>query len=346
MDEDIVRALQDYYDQNAALLPDKGDVKITNATSLNVGWESVIYSFDLATGTQRDRQVKKLILRIYPGDDAYHKSIREFTGMQQLHAVGYPVPVVYIVERGKSPFGKPFIIMEHIEGEIMWPILDRSTRAEAAILLTRFCELFVQLHALDWHDFTSRADQPTIQKPYHYVDKFLHWLQDMAELFPNLKTFLPVIEWLEARRDTVPCARPSPVHWDYHPGNLIVQPDGGLKVIDWTQIQVSDPRFDLGWTLLLAGAYSGNDVRRFILEEYQRLYGAKINNLAFFEVANAVKRLGSVMISFSEGADKIGMRPDAIANMRRDFPAVRWVYNLMVSRTGIRLPEVEQFLET
>jgi aminoglycoside phosphotransferase (APT) family kinase protein len=346
MDEDIVRALQDYYDQNSALLPDKGDVKITNAISLNVGWESVIYSFDLFTGTQRDRQVKKLILRIYPGDDAHHKSIREYTGMQQLHAVGYPVPAVYIVERGKSPSSKPFIIMEHIEGEIMWPILDRSTQEEAATLLTLFCELFVQLHALDWRDFTFRGDQLTINNLYHYVDQFLHWLQDMSDLFPILKTFIPVIEWLEVRRDTVPCARPAPVHWDYHPGNVIVQPDGGLKVIDWTQIQVSDPRFDLGWTLLLAGAYSGNEIRRLILEEYQRLCGTEIDNLAFFEVANAVKRLGSVMISISEGADKIGMRPDAIATMRRDFPAVRWVYNLMVERTGIRLPEVEQFLET
>ena len=44
-------------------------------------------------------------------------------------------------------------------------------------------------------------------------------------------------------------------------GNVILKPDGAAVVIDWTQIQVSDPRFDLGWTLLLVGAYTTDDVR-------------------------------------------------------------------------------------
>jgi aminoglycoside phosphotransferase (APT) family kinase protein len=126
----------------------------------------------------------------------------------------------------------------------------------------------------------------------------------------------------------------------------MLQPDGAIKVIDWTQIQVTDPRFDLGWTLLLVGAYSGNKARGFILAEYERLSGGKVESLAFFDVANAIKRLGSVMISISAGAEKMGMRPDAIATMRRDFPALRWVYNLMVERTGIEVPEIERFLDS
>ena len=237
------------------------------------------------------------------------------------------------------------MIMEHIEGEMMWPVLDRSTATDSAALVTSFCELFVQLHALDWREFVPTQYQPAVEDPYHFIDRYLNWLRSMSEPFPDLKAFLPFIEWLEMRRDKVPCKRPAPVHWDFHPGNLILQSDGNIKVIDWTQIQVSDPRFDLGWTLLLAGVYSGKDARGFILAEYERLSGENIENMAFFDVANAIKRLGSVMISISVGAEKMGMRPDAIAAMRREFPALGRVYNLMVERTGIEMPEIERFLE-
>jgi aminoglycoside phosphotransferase (APT) family kinase protein len=167
----------------------------------------------------------------------------------------------------------------------------------------------------------------------------------MRDIFPDLNAFTPVFDWLNAHRDEVPCLRPAPVHWDFHPGNIIIQPDESLVVIDWTQIQATDPRFDLGWTLLLTGAHIGDKMRNFILGEYQCLSETQVKNLAFFDVANAVKRLGSVMLSLSSGTDQMGMRPDAVAAIRRDFPALRWVYNLMVKRTGIRLPEVEQVFE-
>jgi len=346
LNEDIESALQDYFDKNPTTHPGKRDVKIQNITALKAGWESIIFAFDLVHSPQFDRQPERLILRIYPGEDAYEKSIREFKGMQNLFRMGYPIPAVYTLERAKSPFGKPFIIMEYIEGETIWPILDRSTPEDATALLTRFCELFIQLHGLDWHSFVFNRDQPAAGDPYQFVDRYLKMLRSMSESFPVLKAFLPTIEWLEARRDEVPCIRPALIHWDFHPGNLILQPDSAIKVIDWTQIQVSDPRFDLGWTLLLVGAYSGSDAREFILEEYQRLYDAEVENLAFFDVANAIKRLGSVMISISAGAEKMGMRNDAIASMRRDFPALHWVYNLMVERTEIKVAEIERFLDS
>jgi hypothetical protein len=32
--------------------------------------------------------------------------------------------------------------------------------------------------------------------------------------------------------------------------------------------------------------------------------------------------------------------------MRRDFPALRWVYDFMVDRTGIQVPEIEKLLDS
>ena len=342
MTQEILPQLLAYYRQT---FPQKTNLKIENLVPLNFGWESVIYAFDAITGSEENQQTQRLILRIYPGGNAFEKSAREFDGLKKLFRVGYPVPRVLTLERENSPFdGRPFILMERIEGEIMWSVLDRATPERAAELITQFCKLFVQLHALDWKDFVS-ADQQTIyQEPYYFIDGYLNWLRGTAEPFPVLNALMPVIDWLKARRDEVPCPRPAPVHWDFHPGNVILKPDGSAVVIDWTQIQVSDPRFDLGWTLLLTGGYSGEKLREMILSEYQRISGAPIAQLAYFDVAACVKRIGSVMISLSSGADRMGMRPDAVAMMRRDFPALERMYALMVVRTGIRVPEVEELL--
>ena len=346
MDTSVRDKLKNYY---TSTYPEIGEVEIRNIRSLNEGWESIIYAFDLVQSSHQVDQPEAvpvdMILRIYPGEDAYHKSLREFEGMRRLHKVGYPVPKVFTLEQDHSPFGKPFMIMERIAGEMLWPVLDRSTPETSAAYLTEMCSLFVKLHDLDWHSFVPEAEQADYEDPYIFIDQLLNWLRSMAEPFPDLRAFFPVIEWLETRRDLVPCSRPAPVHWDFHPGNLILQPDGELKVIDWTQIQVSDPRFDLGWTLLLAGAYTGVETRSYILNEYQRITGSQVEQLEFFDVANAIKRLGSVMISFSAGAEQMGMRSDAIDAMRRDFPSLRLVYDLMRKQSGIPIPEIERFLE-
>jgi aminoglycoside phosphotransferase (APT) family kinase protein len=341
MDEIVQNQLQAYYRER---LPGMAAARITGVEPLTEGWESIIYAFELAAGPGEGSPAQGLILRLYPGSDASFKSKREFEGMQVLHRLGYPVPQVFHLEREYSPFGRPFVIMERIAGEMLWRVLDRAAPERANALITRFCELFVQLHALDWRAFAAPEQQAAAASPYHYVDQFLAMLYGAAQDYPALDGLAPLFQWLETRRDGVPCPRPAPVHWDLHPGNVLLCPDGRAVVIDWTQIQVSDARFDLGWTLLLTGVYAGEPLRDRFLAEYQRIAGAPVEQLEFFEVAACVKRLGTMMISLAAGADQMGMRPETAAIMRRDFPAFRRVYALMAARTGLCLPEIEALL--
>jgi aminoglycoside phosphotransferase (APT) family kinase protein len=115
-------------------------------------------------------------------------------------------------------------------------------------------------------------------------------------------------------------------------------------VIDWTQIQVSDSRFDLAWTLMLVGAAEGWHWRDRMLAEYERLAGAPVQELEWFEVAACSKRLFSVFVSFAAGPETLGMRREAVDLMRRQFPALRSVYELLVARTGLRLANIEEML--
>jgi aminoglycoside phosphotransferase (APT) family kinase protein len=332
--------LQDYY---TATFPDRVAAQVGDLTVISNGWESDVYGFTVEYGPASERRSEALVLRIYPGDDAYHKSEREFRGMRRLYEAGYPVPQVYALERENSPFGRPLVIMERIEGELLWPLLSAAPETQQREWLSRFCRLFVQLHRLDWTPFVEDAARYEREGPYSFVDDWLARMRAYAGRF-EVAGFLPALAWLEARRAQVPCQRPAPVHWDFHPNNVLVRPDGALAVIDWTQIQLSDARFDLAWSLLLTGSHAGMAWRDLILQEYERWAGAGVEQLAFFEVAACFKRLASVAISLLYGPEKLGMRPEAVALMKQQLGSIRRVYDLLLERTAIELPEVERLL--
>ena len=339
MNDPIQNHLQTYC-TNA--FPAKQNLRITNLNSISAGWESDVYSFTLEHQLAGESARDNLILRIYPGDSARDKSAREFDGMRRLHRAGYPVPEVLVLELENSPFGQPFVIMEKIEGEMLWPLLfGGGERAQE--LMTLFCKLFVDLHTLEWRPFVDDVSRHDTGDPFIFIDQMLDVARSALEQYPWLG-LAPVIEWLEARRDQVPCLRPSFVHLDYHPGNILLRADGTAIVIDWTQVDISDPRFDLAWTLLLVGMYEGAEWRDVILKEYERLAGAQVEQTEYFDVFACAKRLFDVLVSLSEGPEKLGMRPEAAAQMRKQMGATRKVYDLLLERTGITIPEVEKLL--
>ncbi|MFQ6027239.1 MAG: phosphotransferase family protein [Dehalococcoidia bacterium] len=330
--------LQAYY---ASSIPSMKGAQVSDLTSLSSGWESDVYSFELAHGPGEGRQREQLILRIYPGNDARDKSAREFQGMRELHEAGYPVPEVLILERDESPFGKPFVIMERIEGQLLWPLLSGAPAAEQRRLLTLFCQLLVRLHQLDWQLFTPDNKVGAAMDSYAPVEGWLKLVYTYLERFPS-PGYLPLMQWLEARKDRVPCIRPAPIHWDFHPGNVLLRDDGAAVVSDWTQFELSDHRFDLAWTLLLLATHASEEWRDFVLEEYERLAGNPVEQLDFFEVAACVKRLLAVSISLSYGPEQLGMRADAVSAMESQLPALSRVYQLLQGKTGLEVPELNR----
>jgi aminoglycoside phosphotransferase (APT) family kinase protein len=309
--------------------------------SINAGWESDVYAFDVSHGPQSDRQIERLILRIYPGHDAAEKSRQEFSGMQALHRAGYPAPRVLVLESGGEPFGRPFVMMERIEGQTMWRPMFSGPPEEQRRLLTLFCELFVRLHRLSWRSYVDDPEILGVTDAFFWVDHALKRGRGLITQF-GLQGFLPILDWLGERRDRVPCEQPTVVHLDFHPENILLRADGQAFVIDWTQVDISDPRFDLAWTLLLIGAYEGPAARQAVFSEYQRLAGQPVAQLEFFDVFACAKRLASVVLSIAAGAENFGMRPGAEETMKRQLGPLRGVYDLLLERTGISISEVER----
>lgn len=336
MSNTIQKLLQDYY---AQAFPTKSDLQIKEFANITDGWESQIYSFVAEYGPKTGRLRQGLVLRLYSGENAHTKAAHEFHSMSRLRRAGYPVPQVFLAEQEHSPFGKPFIIMERINGQVMWPLLSSSPPEKQQYLLALFCKLFVQLHALDWRLFVDSTDRHS--DPYLFVDQWLDGARRTLNSSPQIG-FLPIVEWLQDRRDDLSCQRPSPVHQDYHPNNVLIRDDGSAVVIDWTGFDVSDARFDLGWTLVLAHAYAGEYMRSSILQEYERLSGAVVKHIEYFEVCACARRLFDIAVSLSAGAERRGMRREAVTMMRQQREAHQRVYDLLLKRTRIRLTAIEE----
>jgi aminoglycoside phosphotransferase (APT) family kinase protein len=304
------------------------------------GWESDLFTCtaDYTEGGTRHR--RNLIVKAYLGDFAREKARNEFNGMRQLQASVYPVPEVFAFDAGDPLLTKPFVVMERVDGQRLSDVLREAPAETQMALLSHFCELFFRLHSLDWRPFVPNPDD---YSPEGFVARSIDSTESFMRKYGR-DEFNPVLAWLRERSRQVVCEQLSVVHYDFHPSNLLLKPGGQTVVIDWPSVQVSDSRFDLGWTLMLVGAYRDPEARELILHEYERIAGSPVEDIGFFEAVAAVNRLFDVAVTLHAGAERLGMRPEAAEQMRKNAPTLNYVYALLQATTSISIPQIEELL--
>lgn len=338
MNDGMRRRLQAYYESR---FPASEQPKVGEVNNVTGGWEHEMYAFDVERLVAADRRREALVLRIYSGDSAYERAEREFHGMKLLYDAGYPVPRVHVLERASTPVGKPFVIMESVDGQLLGRLVLDAPESKGQEFRALFIDLLVRLHSMDWRPFANYGVDYEALGPYAFADHYLVEAQDTLR-HHSLPGFLPVVEWLRARRDAVPCVRPSVVHRDFHFNNILLRADGSSAVIDWTGLHVSDPRIDLAWTSLLVRTHVSVQRRDYLLQEYERRTGAKIEHLEWFEALACLWRLRDVLLVLSGRTEDLGFRAGTPTLIKQEMGAIRRVYDLLLERTAIRVPEVER----
>jgi aminoglycoside phosphotransferase (APT) family kinase protein len=322
--------------------PCRNNLTISNLVQINGGWECEIYSFILESGEKEQRRQENLILRLFEGSEAASKAKAEFRVMRQLRQVDYPVPWVLVLADKNSPFGKPFVIMERIEGKMLSSIVHRPSGELEPHLLHLFCKLLADLHALNWRPAVSDVSR---YQPQGLVGCGIAKTRTLIGQF-EVTDYDEVLDWLQARTEAVTLTEPTVVHGDFHPGNVLLRTDGAPFVIDWTGADISDARFDLGWTLVLIHEFYGPTLRDQVLAEYQRIAGVYMENLEIFEVAAALQRLASLTILLRKGGEKLGMRPGIETKIMQHLGHVRLTYALLCDRTGLSIPAIDSLLQS
>lgn len=321
---ELEQKLQDF------LTSTHGSVELTELKRISDGWENDVYSFTYREQGQQDGYSR--ILRIYPGDTGMQKSTHEFSGMKQLYAAGYPVPEV--LHHTADTFYQPAIIMEFIPGISVEDMVRQSSSLEANYIQDEFVQLFVDLHSLDVTSFlTPELPAAAFDDPYWFVNGLMQLAQGLMSGQIG-EAFAQVMAWLGDHMQDVPCEKPAVMHGDYHDRNVLWSTDNKPYVIDWTNWQIGDFRYDLAWTLLLQGSYGNPQEGIHFLESYEDLIGHPVENLVFYEIVAATRRLLDMLRVFYQGSNSSGLRPEA-ADLIRKYPAHVWtVYEQLCDRTN------------
>ena len=301
------------------------------------GWESDVYAFDAPAWSPSGQ-----VLRLYFGAQAGPTALHEYRSLELLARAGYPVPRVDLVEPDAAALGRPFLIMERVGGVSLmqrWRNPDPTVRTQA---MEQFCSLLATLHGLEWAHLPGAEKVPT----FAIAQQLLMWRRHLSS--NPIPAFEKAMAWLEAASNEVKPQSLGVVHWDFHPDNILVSEVGRAWVIDWTQFQATDVRFDLAWTLVLLASHQDLATAQSVRSRYAEVRGwdeaAIHEEMAFFEAAACAKRLLSVLISIQRGADALGMRPGAEAIMSRQLPRIAAVYRLWLAITALPLPDVEELL--
>lgn len=205
------------------------------------GWETWLYSFRLRRSAALPRAFdRSLILRLYSSPAGAARARQEYQAQCRLQQLGFPVAECVFLEECHEFLGGPFLLMAKIEGDTMLRRVLTRPWGIAAVA-SRMGQLHAELHRLSADSFPSSASD--------FLSRRLDDLRALVEQY-DLDEVAPGLDWLETHPPLSP-ARPSILHLDYHPLNLMHRPDGSLVVLDWNYADVGDRHADVATTLLL-----------------------------------------------------------------------------------------------
>lgn len=192
-----------------------------------------------------------------------------FLLLQRLAALDLPVPLPG--GWGHDGEGLQVLAMEYA-GE---PV-DRASRGD----LLEFGRTLALIHRapIDYLEFDLPADASI------FLDRLQTRFLDGVEAFADLTAFL---HWV---RPLVPFLQVTLVHGDYHLGNVACG-KGGLSVIDWSEAQLGDWRYDVAWAELLTLIYTGAEARDIYMESYESASRRSLQGLEPYEVIAAIRWL-------------------------------------------------------
>lgn len=200
-----------------------------SVTIVNRGWSAdTKYHIVTEDGTE-------LLLRLSDGAKAAEKR-REYDMIRRFAGAGVPgaaVPMSLPVAFGTSDDGRVYMLLTYVAGEDLEAVLPRLPEEEQYALGRAAGRTLRRFHSLP----LAAEDRPAATKR----EKKLQQLARYEASDVRIRGDEPLIRFVRENIDSIWQAAPVYLHGDFHPGNLIYQPDGRLGVIDFNRWEVGDP---------------------------------------------------------------------------------------------------------
>jgi aminoglycoside phosphotransferase (APT) family kinase protein len=178
-----------------------------------------------------------------------HAVDREYRIITALAPTRVPVPRTYALCEDEAVIGTAFFIMEWVRGRVVAdPLRPGMSPPDRASIYGSMNEVLATLHRVDL-EATGLADYG---RPGSYFARQIHrWTtQYRASETERIEAMEQLIAWLPAH---VPAdERPTVVHGDFRPGNLILHPTEPrvVAVLDWELSTLGSPLADLAYNCM------------------------------------------------------------------------------------------------
>jgi aminoglycoside phosphotransferase (APT) family kinase protein len=162
--------------------------------------------------------------------------------------VGVPVPPTVLDAAACAPWLGEARVTGFIDGDALGPRIVRGEAFAPArqVLVGQCARALGAIHSID----------PSSVPGLEEIDPLARLRDGLDLLHESRPTFEVAMRWLAEHRPPTP---PSAlVHGDFRVGNLLVDPDDGLRaVLDWELAHLGDPLEDLGWLCVRAWRFGG-----------------------------------------------------------------------------------------
>jgi aminoglycoside phosphotransferase (APT) family kinase protein len=257
---------------------------------------------------ERDAGKRRYVLRLTPpgARPAGAADVaRQGRIMAALNARGLPVPAIPAVSSEPVVDGRPFVLMEAVEGDRIELVASREKPLEVA---GSAVEVLHRLHAVP-----VAATGIGEEDPMPLAGEMTRWAWLMGRAAPDLTG--RAAELALALAGKVPAERqPTLVHGDYHMGNLLFHGARVAAVLDWEIAQIGQPLLDLACLCVMVarrrfegGTAPGGSINVEI-GDFIRLYQADPEEMRWYLALSLYKY--AAILGYNLMLHRKGRRPD------------------------------------
>ena len=225
--------------------------------------------------------------------------------MSALRSVGLPTPAIPLMSSDAAIDGRPFILMERVDGV---RIEETARRENPLDIATSAVNVLKRMQALPIEK-TGIGDE----EPVGLREEMMRWAMLMQRAPEELTTRAGELGGLLAAH--IPTERaPTLVHGDYHYGNMLFRGAEVVAVLDWEIAELGQPLLDLGCLCSMtvrrrfADAPSPGGAVAIEMEELFDLYGVNADEMGWYVALSLYKY--AAILGYNLMLHRKGRRPD------------------------------------
>jgi len=231
--------------------------------------------------------------------------VRQGRIMSALRSVGLPTPAIPLMSSDAAIDGRPFILMERVDGV---RIEETARRENPLDIATSAVNVLKRMQALPIEK-TGIGDE----EPVGLREEMMRWAMLMQRAPEELTTRAGELGGLLAAH--IPTERaPTLVHGDYHYGNMLFRGAEVVAVLDWEIAELGQPLLDLGCLCSMtvrrrfADAPSPGGAVAIEMEELFNLYGVNADEMGWYVALSLYKY--AAILGYNLMLHRKGRRPD------------------------------------